>query len=737
MEDNTMSSFKPDLRISTAWVIALMVVAGVGLGLAAQVQANVAQHENMQDLALLIFFLTLLAWSLDHWQPDLGRWGTMIILVNIVYWGHIWLQLPEFLAFLVIPTALAAALISLPAALIIAIGETLLLLISKMMIPELELSALVISLVSVWIILGVMALIYRPVNHVAGWAWNYFQKAQGFLAEAQAHRGRLEQTLADLAQANLQMTQLNILAQGLRRAAEESRRAKEEFVANVSHELRTPLNMIIGFSETILQSPGAYGKKIPPALLADLMVIYRNAEHLSELINDVLDLSQIDAERMALTKEQTQFSEIIEEAIMAIRPLYISKGLYLEMDIPDNLPPIFCDRTRIREVLLNLLSNAGRFTERGGVYLRTWLEGNGLVTSVADSGPGIAAKDLDKVFQPFQQLDSSIRRRYGGTGLGLTISERFIQLHGGKIWVESIEGAGTTFFFRLPMAPAALSGDSFLGEVTPDWEYLQRTHPYAGPKPVVRPRFVILETGNTLHRLLSRYWDKAETVRVASLEEAIAELVHLPAQALLINETSTAKALEYLNLSQTLPNNTPLITCSIPRLDELDPLGASVRLVKPIFRETLRDALDQLNVKEGTILIIDDEPDALQLFRRMITSLERDYQILLARDGQEALTILQESCPQVILLDLVMPNMDGFQLLELRRQQPRLREIPVVIISARDPAGQPIVSNMVAATLGGGLSVGQLLAGIQAFSKVLALPGGPIGDPELTAVRSG
>jgi CheY-like chemotaxis protein len=161
-----------------------------------------------------------------------------------------------------------------------------------------------------------------------------------------------------------------------------------------------------------------------------------------------------------------------------------------------------------------------------------------------------------------------------------------------------------------------------------------------------------------------------------------------------------------------------------------------VRLVKPIFRETLQEALDQLNVKEGTVLIIDDEPDALQLFRRMLTSLERDYQILLARDGQEALAILQEYCPQVILLDLVMPNMDGFQLLELRRQQPRLREIPVVIISARDPAGQPIVSNILAATLGGGLSVSQLLAGIRAFSKVLALPGGPVGDPELTAVRS-
>lgn len=733
--NESISSFKPDLRISPAWVIALMIAAGVALGLVTQVHSNAVERGKWQDLVLLLFLLTLLTWGLNQWQPSLGRWAVIITLVMIVCWGQQWLQVPGFLTLLVIPTALAAALISLPAASVTAVGETALVLTFNPLTSELEPAATITILVAIWAILGVMIAVYGPVNRVADWLWNYFQEAQELLEEAQEHRGRLEQVLADLAQANLQMTRLNILAQGLRQAAEEAQRTKEEFVANVSHELRTPLNMIIGFSETILQSPGAYGKKIPPALLADLMVIHRNAGHLSELINDVLDLSQIDADKMALTKEQAPFKEIVEEATTSIRPLYVSKGLYLNIDMPENLPPIFCDRTRIREVLLNLLSNAGRFTEHGGVSVRVWTEGNDLMVSVADSGPGIASKDLDKVFQPFQQLDSSIRRRHGGTGLGLTISERFIQLHGGKIWVESQEGSGTTFFFCLPVTPPALSGDSFLRGVTPAWEFLQRTQPYTGSKPVIQPRFVILESGDTLHRLLTRYWDKVETVAVASLEEAIAELSRLPAQALLVNETSTDKVLEYLTLSQKLPNNTPLITCSIPRLDELNPWGASVRLVKPIFRETLLAALDQLNIKEGTILIVDDEPDALQLFRRMLTSLARDYRILLARDGQEALAILQECRPQVILLDLIMPNMDGFQLLQLRRQHPGLSEIPVVIISARDPAGQPIVSSVVAATLGGGLSLSQLLASIEAFSKVLAIPG-PVGDPEPTAALS-
>ncbi|MBN1220031.1 MAG: hybrid sensor histidine kinase/response regulator, partial [Anaerolineae bacterium] len=510
--------------------------------------------------------------------------------------------------------------------------------------------------------------------------------------------------------------------------AENARRAKEEFVANVSHELRTPLNMIVGFSETILQSPQTYGEKIPPALLADLMVVYRNAEHLSDLIDDVLDLSQIDAEQMALTKEEVQFLEIVEEAATAIRPLYDSKGLYLELKIPENLPPVFCDRTRMREVLLNLLSNAGRFTDQGGVELQIWLGTNDVMVSVTDSGPGITAEEIAKLFQPFQQLDSSIRRRYGGTGLGLSISERFIKLHGGKIWVESKKGVGTTFYFRIPAKPPVLAEDGFLRGVTPDWDFLQRTRPSAAPKTVVRPRFVILEASNVLQRLLSRYWNEVEIAPATSLAEAIEEITRVPTQGLLINEPSVSKTLDAITSARLFPNDMPVIICSMLTPDEeCTSRSASVRLVKPISQERMLQALDQLNIKTGTILIVDDEPDALQLFRRMLVSAGRDYKILLARDGQEALNVIQERRPDVILLDLIMPTINGFQFLELRSQQPELLEIPVVIISARDPAGQPIVSNALAVTGGRGLSVRQLLVSMEALLKVLTTSG-PVGD---------
>jgi CheY-like chemotaxis protein len=197
---------------------------------------------------------------------------------------------------------------------------------------------------------------------------------------------------------------------------------------------------------------------------------------------------------------------------------------------------------------------------------------------------------------------------------------------------------------------------------------------------------------------------------------------------------SVEAALERLGRSGSLPYGTPAIVCSVPEMCEItDALGVSEYLVKPVSREQLAAALDRVHLSGNTILIVDDEPEALRLFRRMLTSLGRDYRVLRARDGEEAMTILQRTRPDVILLDLVMPNMDGFRLLAAKNQDPALRDIPVIVISARDPAGQPIVSNALAVMRGGGLSVPRLLACIEALTAILSTAG-PIGDPGLKAV---
>ncbi len=184
----------------------------------------------------------------------------------------------------------------------------------------------------------------------------------------------------------------------------------------------------------------------------------------------MLDLSQIEAGQMALTKEYVAFADVVTAAVTAVRPLFDSKGLYLKTEIAPDLPPVFCDATRIREVMLNLLSNAGRFTETGGVTVRIGTQGSMLQVDVADSGPGIAADDLNKLFQPFSQADNSIRRRYGGTGLGLSITRRFIELHDGEIRVTSTPGQGSTFTLQIPLAAPAPYRPEASRWLEPDWE---------------------------------------------------------------------------------------------------------------------------------------------------------------------------------------------------------------------------------------------------------------------------
>ena len=247
-----------------------------------------------------------------------------------------------------------------------------------------------------------------------------------------------------------------------------------------SHELRTPLNMIIAYAELITQSPHLYSRRLPSTLLADMNVILRNSQHLSRLVDDVLDLSQIETGRMALSKEWTTITEIIDAATEAVSPLFQTKGLQLEVETADDLPDIYCDKTRIRQVLINLLSNAGRFTEQGGVKVRAWLDDTQFMLSVADTGPGIGTEDQQRLFEPFQQLDASIRRKHGGSGLGLNISKHFIEMHEGRIWLESALGVGTTFTVSLPLAAMPKSMVATPGSrrwVSPFHEYYPRTRP--------------------------------------------------------------------------------------------------------------------------------------------------------------------------------------------------------------------------------------------------------------------
>jgi len=256
------------------------------------------------------------------------------------------------------------------------------------------------------------------------------------------------------------------------------------------------------------------------------------------------------------------------------------------------------------------------------------------------------------------------------------------------------------------------------------------------PKAVVRPRFVILETGDILQRLMTRYLDGVEIASAASLEEALHALSTSPSQALVINDISVSGALQRLE-QLALPYGTPVLICSVPGASEsAGALGVADYLVKPVSREALLSAIDRLHLRGKTILIVDDEPDALRLFRRILTSAGREYRVLKARDGREALQLLREQRPDAMIIDLVMPNMDGFQLLEARSQDPTLRAIPAIVVSARDPVGPPIVSNTLAVICRNGLSAHRLLTCMKTLSEALSTIGQP-GGPAPTAGSCG
>jgi CheY-like chemotaxis protein len=404
-----------------------------------------------------------------------------------------------------------------------------------------------------------------------------------------------------------------------------------------------------------------------------------------------------------------------------VQGLYTSKGLTLEAELSPDLPPLWCDGMRVRQIVINLLSNAGRFTERGGVRVRAWRDKDLVIVSVADTGPGIAPEDQTRIFEPFQQLDNSIRRRHGGSGLGLSISQRFVEMHEGKMWLESQVGVGTTIYFSLPIQ-AALEMES-RGAGVSRWfsegqQYWPRTRPSRAAAPDVRPRFVVWETGNVLQRLFHRYAGEAQVVGVQDRPAALRALSESPAQALIVNAPpGTGLAAEPVS---DLPYDTPSITCFAPGdRQALEQLGAAEYVIKPIERETLLGALDRLGAGIKTVLVADDEPDALQLFVRFLSSAGRGYRVIPVSDGAQALELLRERRPDAVLLDLIMPGLDGFKLLRAKNSDPTIRDIPVIIVSSRDPANDPIVSKTLSVTRSSGLSARDLLDCIAAITQVL------------------
>ncbi len=536
------------------------------------------------------------------------------------------------------------------------------------------------SSVLVIVLVGIMSsLTVRNLYLTLYWAWDRAKAAQSHEEELLDRQGELARALKALDVSYQQLERLNYDLARAREAAEEARQAKQQFATNISHELRTPLNVIMAFSEMMYLSPGSYNNvPLPPAYRGDIREIYRSCKHLLQLTEDVLNLSKIEASQMKIHPEPTKLPELVAEALGIIRPLLRDKPVELKADLPKNLPLLTIDRTRVRQVLLNLLNNARRFTEQGSITVQAVLENKHIKITVADTGKGIPADKLQTVFKEFEQLDDSVSLQHlEGSGLGLVISQRFVEMHGGRIWAESagIPGQGSRFHFILPLKESTF--------ITSGRE---ERHRLPVRTPTGRGRSVLLlDSDPAIKRLVEDALETYQVLAVADNSDLPGLLAETHPQAVIFNLMQPEQTWQQLRAWKEKTDRLaiPMIFCPfIGPQQWRQALNVIEYLVKPITREALTALLNRLDPHPRRILLIDDDPRMSHLLTRLLEAEGADYQISRANNGRVGLEMMQQHPPDLVLMDLSMPEMSGHTLLAQIKQDPALCAIPIAVITA-------------------------------------------------------
>ena len=467
-------------------------------------------------------------------------------------------------------------------------------------------------------------------------------------------------------------------------AAESANRMKSQFLANMSHELRTPLNAILGYSEMLHEDAVATKQA---ALAGDLEKIRGAGSHLLQVINDVLDLSKIEAGKIDLVLEWIDVQELADDVVMTLSPLLSRNQNTFSVQLDPAVPRIYADATRVRQCLLNLLGNASKFAHGKAVALETKQELRGgepfIVFSVRDSGIGMTPAQMESLFQAFTQADASTTRKFGGTGLGLAISQRFCKMMGGLIRVESTHGVGSTFKMELPCSVAA-SRSSFPPPRTAE------RRPSLPPPPGTRGTVLAIDDDPTVLELLQRFLSK-QGFHVATADsgaEGLQQAAELRPNVITLDVVMPGMdgwmVLRSLKASPTLASIPVILLTMTDDAGKGFALGAEDFLTKPIDRARLLAILERVKPMErdAHILVVEDDPDSREVLVRM---LEREgYRPATAANGREALARVAERTPAVILLDLMMPEMNGFEFITELRSDPTKRAIPIVVVTAKE-----------------------------------------------------
>lgn len=456
----------------------------------------------------------------------------------------------------------------------------------------------------------------------------------------------------------------------------EANQAKSQFLANMSHELRTPLNAIIGYSE-MLQEDAV--DREPQQIVSDLKKVSAAGKHLLSLINGVLDLSKIEAGKMDLFVEDFDVAALVQEISATLQAVIARNGNELVVEVADAIGAMRSDITKVRQCLYNLLSNAAKFTENGRITLQAQpVRDSDLISfCVTDSGKGIAADQLGRLFQPFSQADASTSKKHGGTGLGLAITKRFAEMLGGSITVQSQLGAGATFTLTLPRTAPVAHPDSNSSEgIVP----LSTTN---------APLVLVIDDDPAARDLMERHLSKEGFATISAGNGEVGLELARKSRPNLITLDINMPGMDGWSVLQRLKADpelcdTPVVIATVIENRNLGYLlGAFDYLVKPIDREALNHTLRRLELNvPSRALIVDDDEGSRLLVR---SALERQgWTVVEAEDGLLGLQALDQTQPELIVVDLLMPRLDGFGFAGAVRSKPEYDSTPMIVLTAKD-----------------------------------------------------
>jgi signal transduction histidine kinase/DNA-binding LacI/PurR family transcriptional regulator/AraC-like DNA-binding protein len=516
----------------------------------------------------------------------------------------------------------------------------------------------------------------------------------------------LEPSAAIVSNLGAAMRAIELYRQALegRRLAEDANQLKSRFLSMVSHELRTPLSLVVGLSDIVLRE-AREGDVLSASAARDLEHMSASAQHLSRLIGDVLDLASSQVGELHLVRQPVDLCQVLLDASLAGEQMAREKGLEWRSRVPASPSWVMGDRTRLRQVILNLVSNAIKFTDAGSVAIEAEVTDGEVTVSVTDTGIGIAADELDSVFDEFHRSAEAIRQRMGGMGLGLAIARQLVQRHGGTIGARSpgASGTGTTFWFTLPtIVPDGLAGE---------------------PRDV-RPSVLLVAAKEASDGWLEdQLRGRGFAVRVEHVDPAndwsdVFEPC-MPAAVILDDTVAAGRGWEHVRVGARAGElrRIPVLAC---RLDPIGDRGGFLDLtylLQPLQAAELAEELGRRNLASSgpevapVILTVDDDPQMLEFHARVIRA--AGARPLEASSGPEAMTLMAESRPDLVLLDLLMPEMDGFEVLEAMQANPATRDVPVIVVTGREVSEEELdrLNCRVAAILSKGVYTGQEIAG--------------------------